>query len=190
MSKNSPGNFFEDFRVGQVIRHATPRTLTAGDVALYNGLFGGRFAVQSSDAFAKAIGYPRAPIDDLLVFHVVFGKSVPDVSLNAVANLGYANCCFRKPVYPGDTLSAQSEVIGLKENSSRKTGIVYVRTTGYNQDSVPVLEYARWVMVRKRNEAAPAPGDHVPRLPTALDPKLLGEACPPLDIQRYALALA
>src|SRR4249919_1763271 len=113
MSKNSPGNFFEDFRVGQVIRHATPRTLTAGDVALYNALFGARFAVQSSDAFAKAIGYPRAPIDDLLVFHVVFGKSVPDVSLNAVANLGYAGCRFLAPVYPGDTLNAESEVIGL-----------------------------------------------------------------------------
>jgi 2-methylfumaryl-CoA hydratase len=112
------------------------------------------------------------------------------VSLNAVANLGYANCCFRKPVYPGDTLSAQSEVIGLKENSSRKTGIVYVRTTGYNQDGAPVLEYVRWVMVRKRDEATPAPGDHVPRLPTALDPKLLGEACPPIDIAAYDFTLA
>jgi 2-methylfumaryl-CoA hydratase len=190
MSKTSPSNFFEDFRVGQVIRHATPRTLTTGDVALYTALFGPRFAVQSSDAFAKAVGYPRSPLDDLLVFHVVFGKTVPDVSLNAVANLGYANCLFRKPVFPGDTLAAQSEVIGLKENSSRKTGIVYVRTTGYNQHSVPVLEYVRWVMVRKRDEAAPAPGDHVPRLPTALDPKLLGEACPPIDLAGYDFALA
>jgi 2-methylfumaryl-CoA hydratase len=189
MSK-SPGNFFEDFRIGQIIRHATPRTLTSGDVALYTGLFGCRFAVQSSDAFAKAIGYPRSPLDDLLVFHVVFGKTVPDVSRNAVANLGYANCLFRRPVYPGDTLAAQSEVIGLKENSSRKTGIVYVRTTGYNQDSAPVLEYVRWVMVRKRDEAAPAPGDHVPRLPTALDPKLLGEACPPIEVAAYDFALA
>jgi 2-methylfumaryl-CoA hydratase len=190
MSKNSPGNFFEDFRIGQVIRHATPRTLTTGDVALYTGLFGARFAVQSSDTFAKAVGYPRSPLDDLLVFHVVFGKTVPDVSLNAVANLGYANCLFRRPVYPGDTLVAQSEVIGLKENSSKKTGIVYVRTTGYNQDRAPVLEYVRWVMVRKRDEAALPPGDHVPRLPTALDPKLLGEACPPLDIAAYDFALA
>jgi 2-methylfumaryl-CoA hydratase len=112
------------------------------------------------------------------------------VSLNAVANLGYANCFFRKPVFPGDTLAAQSEVIGLKENSSRKTGLVYVRTTGYNQDSAPVLEYVRWVMVRKRDEAAPAPGDHVPRLPTALDSKLLGEACPPIDVAAYDFALA
>jgi 2-methylfumaryl-CoA hydratase len=190
MAKNSPSNFFEDFRIGQVIRHATPRTLTTGDAALYTGLFGARFAVQSSNAFAKAIGYPGAPLDDLLVFHVVFGKTVPDVSLNAVANLGYANCFFRKAVHPDDTLTAQSEVIGLKENSSRKTGIVYVRTTGYNQDSAPVLEYVRWVMVRKRDEAAPAPGDHVPRLPTALDAKLLGEACPPIDVAAYDFALA
>jgi 2-methylfumaryl-CoA hydratase len=190
MSKNSPGNFFEDFRVGQVIRHATPRTITCGDVALYTGLFGARFAVQSSDAFASAIGYPRSPIDDLLVFHIVFGKSVPDVSLNALANLGYANCCFRRPVYPGDTLHAQSEVIGLKENSSRKTGIVYVRTTGYKAEGAPVLEYVRWVMVRKRDEAAPAPGDHVPRLPTALEPNVLGEACPAIDVAAYDFALA
>ena len=184
MSKTSPGNFFEDFRVSQVIRHATPRTVTTGDVALYNGLFGPRFAVQSSDVFAKAIGYPRAPIDDLLVFHIVFGKTVPDVSLNAVANLGYAGCCFRQPVYPGDTITALSEVIGLKENSSRKTGIVYVRTTGENQDGNSVLEYVRWVMVRKRDENAPAPGDHMPRLPTVLDPKVLGEACPPIECRR------
>ncbi len=190
MPKTSPGNCFEDFRVGQVIRHATPRTVTTGDVALYNGLFGPRFAVQSSDAFAKAIGYPRAPVDDLLVFHIVFGKTVPDVSLNAVANLGYAGCYFRSPVFPGDTLSALSEVIGLKENSSRKTGIVYVRTTGYKQDGTPVLEYVRWVMVRKRDKSAPAPGDHVPRLPTVLDPKVLGEACPPIDLSAYDTALS
>jgi 2-methylfumaryl-CoA hydratase len=190
MPKTSPGNFFEDFRIGQVIRHATPRTVTVGDVALYTGLFGGRFAVQSSDAFAKEIGYPHSPIDDLLVFHIVFGKTVPDVSLNAVANLGYAGCYFRSPVYPGDTLNALSEVIGLKENSSRKTGIVYVRTTGFNQHSKPVLEYVRWVMVRKGDEAAPAPGDHVPRLPTVLDAKVLGEACPALDIAAYDCALS
>src|SRR6202011_5449973 len=121
------GNFFEDFALGQKIRHATPRTVTAGDFALYTALYGSRFAVQSSAAFAAAIGYPPAPICHLLVFHVVFGKSVPDISLNAIANLGYAACRFLAPVYPGDTLSAVSEVIGLKENSSRKTGVVYVR---------------------------------------------------------------
>jgi 2-methylfumaryl-CoA hydratase len=190
MSKTSPGNFFEDFRVGQVIRHATPRTVTTGDVALYTALYGARFAVQSSDAFAQAIGYARAPVDDLLVFHIVFGKTVPDISLNAVANLGYANCRFLAPVFPGDTLSAVSEVIGLKENSSRKTGIVFVRSTGSNQNGMLVIEYVRWVMVRKRHEDAAAPGDHVPRLPTALDAKLLGEASPPINVDGYDYGLA
>jgi 2-methylfumaryl-CoA hydratase len=190
MSKTSSGNFFEDFRLGQVIEHATPRTVTAADNTLYTALYGTRFAVQSSDAFARAIGYQGAPLDDLLVFHMVFGKTVPDISLNAVANLGYAGCRFLKPVYPGTTLSAQSEIIGLKENSNRRTGIVYVRSTGFDQDGARVLEYVRWVMVRKRDEAAPAPGDHVPRLLVALEPNMLGDACPPIDAGAYDLTLA
>jgi 2-methylfumaryl-CoA hydratase len=190
MSKTGAGNFFEDFRIGQLIRHATPRTITVGDVALYNGLFGPRFAVQSSDAFARAIGYPFSPIDDLLVFHVVFGKTVPDISLNAVANLGYAAGRMLAPVYPGDTLSAESEVIGLKENSSRKTGIVFVRSTGCKPDGTKVLEYVRWVMVRKRDEKAPVPGDHVPRLPEAVLASTLGDACPRIDVAAYDFTLA
>src|SRR5712691_8155360 len=190
ISKASAGNFFEDFRVGTLLAHATPRTITAGDVALYNGLFGPRFAVQSSDDFAQKLGYPRAPVDDLLVFHIVFGKTVPDVSLNAVANLGYANCRFLAPVYPGDTLNAVSEVIGLKENSSRKTGIVFVRSSGFKPDGTKVLEYVRWVMVHKRDEAANADADHVPRVPEALLPSMLGSACPPIDAAAYDVTLA
>jgi 2-methylfumaryl-CoA hydratase len=190
MSKTSVGNFFEDFRLGQIIEHATPRTVTTGDAALYIALYGTRFAVQSSDAFAQTIGYPRAPVDDLLVFHIVFGKTVPDISLNAVANLGYAGCRFLAPVYAGDTLAARSEVIGLKENSNRKTGIVYVRSTGLRQDGQAVLEFIRWVMVRKRDEAAPAPGDAVPQLPAALEPAAIGTACPTIDVARYDVALA
>src|SRR3954452_14298006 len=190
MTKTTPGNFFEDYRLGQKITHATPRTITTGDVALYNALYGARFAVQSSDAFAAAIGYPRAPVDDLLVFHIVFGKTVPDISLNAVANLGYAACRFLKPVYPGDTLSAVSEVIGIKENSSRKTGLVFVRSMGCDEHGAKVLEYVRWVMVRKRDEAAPAPADHVPRLPEAVLPSMLGDACPPIDVAKYDFAVA
>ncbi len=188
--KTSPGNFFEDFRLGQQIRHATPRTVTAGDVALYNGLFGSRFAVQSSDAFARKIGYPRSPLDDLLVFHVVFGKTVPDISLNAVANLGYADCRFLKPVYPGVTLSAVSEVIWLKENSNRKTGIVTVRSRGFDQDGQTVLDYVRWVMVRKRDERAAALGDKVPELPKTVDVARLGAACPPIDAIAYDTVLS
>src|SRR6201995_3376931 len=126
VAKTAAGRFFEDFRLGETLRHPTPRTLTGGDASLYSALYGAPFAPQSAETFARAIGYPASPIDDLLAFHVVFGKTVSDVSLNAVANLGYADCRFLKPVFPGDTLSAVSQVIGLRENSNRQTGVVHV----------------------------------------------------------------
>lgn len=184
-SKTSPGNFFEDFSVGLLLRHATPRTLTSGDVALYTALYGSRFAVQSSDEFARTIGYPHAPVDDLLVFHIVFGKSVPDISLNAVANLGYAQCRFLAPVYPGDTLRAFSEVIGVREVSSGEVGVVYVRTTGRNQHDEPVLEYVRWVLVRKRDAKSAAPKEVIPHLHKEVDTGALGNAVPLLDMDNY-----
>ena len=188
--KSSGGNFFEDFHLGASIIHATPRTVTVGDAALYTALYGPRFAVQSSDAFAMRLGYPRAPIDDLLVFHIVFGKTVPDISLNAVANLGYADCRFLKAVFPGDTLSAASRVIGLRENSNRRSGIIYVRTTGRNQHGETVLDYVRWVMVRKREEASPAPAATVPDLATCVEPGALGVAVPAIERGAYDAALA
>lgn len=189
-SKTNPGNYFEDFKFGQVLTHATPRTVSEGDLALYMSLYGPRFAVQSSDAFAKAIGYPRAPVDDLLAFHIVFGKTVPDISLNAIANLGYADGRFVKPVYPGDTLSTTSEVIGLKENSNGETGTVYVRSTGRNQSGEIVVEYTRWVMVRKRDKAAPPPEAVVPELPASVAPDKLGQAVPKLENAAYDDTLA
>lgn len=188
--KTGTGNFFEDFAVGQVIAHAVPRTLTEGDRALYTALYGTRGAVQSSDEFARAIGYPQSPLDDMLVFHVVFGKTVPDTSLNAVANLGYADCRFLAPVYPGDTLSASSRVIGLKQNSSGKTGVVYLRSTGTNQRGETVLEYVRWVMVRKRDEACPVPEAHVPDLPGEVSLDKLGGACPVIDPSQWNTSLS
>lgn len=188
--KTTRGNFFEDFQVGQTIRHATPRTVTLGDVALYNGLFGARFAVQSSDAFAQKIGYPRSPLDDLLVFHIVFGKTVADISLNAVANLGYADCRFLKPVFPGATLTAVSEVIGLRENSNKKTGIVYVRSRGFDETGDAVLDFARWVMVHKRDEKATPPAEKVPELPKSVEPGQLGGACSKINAAAYDTRLA
>jgi 2-methylfumaryl-CoA hydratase len=188
--KTNPGRFFEDFRLGESIRHATPRTVTAGDAALYTALYGSRFAVQSSDVFARAIGYPQSPLDDWLVFHVVFGKTVPDISLNAVANLGYAEGRFLKPVFPGATLSAVSEVIGLKESSNRQTGIVYVRSTGYDETGAAVLRYCRWVLVRKWDASAPAAEELVPNLPKVVDPAQIGAACPAVDPRRYDDELA
>ena len=162
--KVSRGRFFEDFRLGEELIHATPRTVSSGDVALYLALYGTRFAVNASDPFARRLGFAAAPLDDFLVFHLVFGRTVADVSWNGVSNLGYADGRFGVPVYPGDTLSATSRVIGLRQNRSGETGIVYVRSRGINQDGEPVVEFARWVMVRKRDREAPAPEPVLPEL--------------------------
>ncbi|MEM9937351.1 MAG: MaoC family dehydratase [Pseudomonadota bacterium] len=168
MTKSFPGYFFEDFYVGMVLNHATPLTVSEGDTSLYRALTGSRFALYSAETFATANGLDRLPIDPLLAFHIVFGKTVPDISLNAVANLGYAEGRFLTPIYPGDTLRAVSEVIGVKQNSNGKTGVVYVRTRGFNQADTKVLSYVRWVMVNKRDLHAPAPETLIPDLEDAV----------------------
>jgi 2-methylfumaryl-CoA hydratase len=171
--KTRTGRFFEDFRLGERLVHPTPRTVTDGEAALYVALTGARQPVHSSLPVAHALGHRARPLDDLLVFHVAFGKTVPDVSLNAIANLGYADVRFLAPVYPGDTLRAESEVIGLRENSNRKSGVVYVRSDAFNQDGRAVLTWARWVMVHKRDPEAPAPEAQVPELPREVAPDRL-----------------
>ncbi|MCE8007610.1 MaoC family dehydratase [Aestuariivita sp.] len=189
MAKTNPGRFFEDYTIGQRIDHAVPRTLSGGERALYHALYPARHALYSSDEFARVCGLPQSPVDDLVAFHIVFGKSVPDISLNAVANLGYAEARWLRPVYAGDTLRASSEVIGLKQNSSGKTGVVYVRTTGYNQHDLAVMEFIRWVMVRKRDMAAPAPEAVVPKtLPVVAPGDLVVPAG--LDFSNYDFTLA
>jgi 2-methylfumaryl-CoA hydratase len=148
------GYFFEHYRVGQKFRHATPRTITQGDVALYQGLTGSRLPIHCSEPFAQSLGFPSMPVDDLLVFHIAFGKTVPDISYNAVANLGYADCRFLQPVFIGDTLRSETEIVGLKENSNGKTGVVYVRSNCFNQRDEMVLTWIRWVMVHREQSAS------------------------------------
>jgi 2-methylfumaryl-CoA hydratase len=146
------GNFFEDFEIGQKIVHPLPRTISDGDVSFYIALTGSRFSLNSSDILAQEMGYDKKPLDDLLMFHLTFGKSVQDISLNAIANLGYAEVSFPNPVFVGDTVRLETEIIGLKENSNGKSGVVYVHSIGYNQDENEVLNLKRWVMVHKRNK--------------------------------------
>lgn len=186
--KTNAGRFFEDYRIGEVIDHAVPRTVSGGERALYHALYPARGALYSSDEFARASGLVAAPLDDLIAFHTVFGKTVPDISLNAVANLGYAEGRWHRPVWPGDTLRAQSEVIGLKENSNGKSGVVWVRTRGLNQRGELVLDYVRWVMVRK-NRDTPAPEPVVPKLQAAVPAEAL--VIPEgLDFSNYDFTLA
>lgn len=188
--KTETGRFFEDFHQGELIHHATPRTVTNADASLAIALYGSRFPLHASDAFAKSIGYPLSPLDDVLVFNIIFGKTVPDISLNAVANLGYAACRFLSPVFPGDTLHAQSEIIGLRENSNRETGVVYVRSQGFKDDGTSVLDYVRWVMVRKRSKESPAPPAIIPTLPPVVPVDELGGALPRLSLDDYDFVLA
>jgi len=162
-----PGYFFEDFAVGRRFRHAVPRTLTEGDAALYVALTGARQPVHCALPVARAMGHRACPLDDLLVFNIAFGKTVSDISYNAVANLGYADVRFGAPVYAGDTITCESEVIGAKANSSRKSGVVYVRSRAVNQDDAEVLSWIRWVMVNARQDAGSVA--QVPELPQAVE---------------------
>lgn len=173
MTKTVAGNFFEDFRIGQAIHHATPRTVSEADAVLYLALTGSRFGLHSAEPLARSAGLPRPPLEDLLTFHLVFGRTVPDISRNAVANLGYADGRFGALLYPGDTVLAVSEVIGLKESSNRQTGIVWVRSRGLKHDGRQVLEFVRWVLVRKRDPESPAPEPVVPDLPDHVTPARL-----------------
>ncbi len=150
--KNFKSRYFEDYKLNDEIPHSVPRTITEGDVAIYLATTGSRFALNYSKEFSKSLGFERILLDDILVFHMIFGRTVPDLSLNAIANLGYAGVNFKKPVFVGDTVSATSKIIGLKENSNGKTGTVYVESVGRNQNGEIVLSYFRWLMMRKKKE--------------------------------------
>jgi 2-methylfumaryl-CoA hydratase len=172
-NKSPRGNFFEDFKIGQVFQHATPRTVSDGDSALYIALTGARQVLHSAQPVAHAMGYQNRTIDDLLAFHIALGKTVPDISINAIANLGYAQVQFVRPIYAGDTISAKSTVVGLKQNSDGKSGIVYVQCEALNQDHQVVISWIRWVMVRKSNLDTPAPETVIPELSKVVDAKHL-----------------
>ena len=169
--KNFPSRFFEDYRLNQKIIHPLPRKVSDADQTLYTAFTGSRFALQFSPPLATRLGYSKPPLDDILVFHMVFGRTVPDLSLNALANLGYADCRFLEPVFAGDTLRAESTVVGLRENSNGKTGIVYVRSVGFNQNGARVLEFYRWLMMKKRSSSSTAPERTIPKMPEAVAPE-------------------
>ena len=188
-AKTNAGRFFEDYTVGDVIHHAVPRTVKMGERALYHMLYPARHALYSSDQFAQGCGLPWSPLDDMIAFHVIFGKTVPDVSLNAVANLGYAEGRWHRPLWPGDALRSVSEVIGVKQNSNGKSGVVWVRTSGFNQHDEVVMDYVRWVMVRKGDLDAPAPQTVVPDLENVVAPESL-VVPDKLDFTNYDFTLA
>ena len=104
--QNFKSRYFEDYNIGDEIQHSVPRTITDGDVSFYLATTGSRFAINYSQEFSLNLGFKKKPVDDVLLFHMVFGRTVPDLSLNAIANLGYAGVIFHRPVFVGDTVSA------------------------------------------------------------------------------------
>ena len=183
-TKRTEGNFFEDFKVGGVIHHAVPRTVSEGDMSLYIALYGDRRPLHCAREFAQSLGYQRETVHDMLVFHMVFGRAVPDVSLNSPANLGYADVRFLATVYPGDTLRAETEVIGKRETSRPDVGIVWVRTRGFNQRDETVLQFYRWAMVNKRDPGTDSGADDAPELPAQVAVGDL-QVPPELDLSRF-----
>jgi 2-methylfumaryl-CoA hydratase len=183
-SKTTGGNFFEDFERGATIQHAVPRTIWDGDMALYIALYGDRRPLHCAREFAHSLGFEREPVHDLLVFHMVFGRAVPDVSLNSPANLGYADVLFLRPVYTGDTLRAETKVIGKRETSRPEVGIVWVHTKGYNQRDETVLQFYRWAMVNKRDPSKQTGDDDAPELPPQVSSADL-YVPPELKLDRY-----
>ena len=172
MIKNFKSRYFEDYKIDEEINHSVPRTITNGDVSIYLSTTGSRFPLNYSIEFSKKLGFKKTPIDDVLLFHLVFGRTVPDLSLNAIANLGYAGVNFHKPAFVGDTVSASSKIIGLKENSNEKTGTVYVKSIGKNQNNEVILTYYRWLMMRKKKKGMISSFNNiVPKLPEKVETK-------------------
>jgi 2-methylfumaryl-CoA hydratase len=162
-SKGWLGNFFEDFQMDSAWTCPVPRTLTDGDRSTYLTFTGDR-----TPMFCGPEGF----IHPLITFHTVLGQTVRQISLNARANLGYGGMRWGIPVLSGDTLTTSVRIVGLKENSSRQSGIAWVATRAENQKGDMVLEYTRWVMVNK-DTAEPTPyleGPVVPTLPTVVSP--------------------
>lgn len=158
MQKGWTGNYFEDFELGAKLTCPIPRTIRSGDASAYIALTGDRTPVFCG---------PSERVHPMVTFHAVFGQTVRLISLNARANLGYADIRWHAPVVLGDTLSTELEIVGLKENSSGTTGIVWVRNVGRNQRGETVLTFDRWVMVKKRGSepTAYATDAVVPTLP-------------------------
>lgn len=145
------GRFFEDFEVGEKYYHHWGRTLTQTDNVLFSTLTMNFNPIYFNDEWAKICGYKGVVINHFLVFNVVLGMSVEDLSEQALALLGYTDIKFYQPVYPGDTIYSFSEVIEKRESKSRpEAGIVTFKTTGVNQNAEIVIDYKRSVLVKRK----------------------------------------
>jgi len=152
IKKIDRGHYYEDFQVGDLYKHHWGRTVNEGDNSLFTTLTMNFNPLYFNAEYSKSLGYQGVVVNNLLVFNVVFGLSVEDLSEKAIANLGYRHLKFHTSVYPGDTLFSESTIVDKRESQSRPDrGIVHVKTIGTNQHGEVVLEYERNIMVKKRS---------------------------------------
>ncbi|HEX5155750.1 MAG TPA: MaoC family dehydratase [Ktedonobacterales bacterium] len=152
------GRFFEDFTVGDIYQHPLGRTVTTTDNLWFSLLTQNTAPIHFDHHYAAQTAFGKPLVDSTFTLALVTGQSVTDISQNVFANLGWDDVWLPHPVFEGDTIYSQSEVLAARESASRPdVGIVTVRTTGYNQDGVVVITFQRTIMVYKRGHAPEIP---------------------------------
>lgn len=153
MSPNIIGNYFEDFVPGQVIEHSLSKTVFESDNNLFCLLTMNYHPVHTNQDYASRQQHGRILVVGTLVFSLVVGMTVPDISGKAIANLDYEEVRHLAPTYIGDTLYAKSRILECRESRSKADrGIIYVETTGFNQNGIEVLRFRRHVLIKKRDQ--------------------------------------
>jgi itaconyl-CoA hydratase len=166
MTEVEGGRFFEDFKVGDVYRHETGRTLTETDNTWFTLLTCNTNEIHFNADYAAQTEFGKPLMNSGLTLALVTGLSVPDISRHIVANLGWDKVRLPAPVFAGDTIYAQSEVLETRPSKSRPgQGVVRVRTVGYKQDGTVVIEFERTVLVHSR-QTAPHRKTPSPTIPT------------------------
>ncbi len=151
MEPSKIGHFFEEFVEGETIHHAASKTIFESDNNFFSLLTMNHHPVHTNLDYAEKNQHGQLLVVGTLVFSLIVGMTVPDISGKAIANLGYENIEHLGPVFVGDTLYAKTKVISKRESKSKKDrGIVYVETTGYNQDEKEVIRFKRNVLIKKR----------------------------------------
>lgn len=150
----TPGRYFEDFTVGDVYKHWPGRTITEADNTWFTLLTMNQHPLHFDHEYAKRSEFGQPIVNSGLTLAIVLGMSVADVSQKAIANLGWTDIVMPAPVFNGDTLYAESEVLLKRPSKSRPTqGIVTVETRAHKQDGALVMKYKRSVLIPMRGHA-------------------------------------
>lgn len=150
MEPSKLGNYFEDFNSGEIIQHSLSKTIFESDNNLFCLLTMNHHPVHTNYHYASTSEHKKVLVVGTLVFSIVVGMTVPDISGKAIANLMYEKVEHLTPVFINDTLYARTEILDTRESKTKKDrGIIYVETTAYNQDGKDVLRFRRRVLIRK-----------------------------------------